>query len=169
VRQSFGNCPKYIQPREAVYVGVRAQTRARVARVLGDAERALRARADTFFVASAHPRAHDSRARPLGVDVSHRGGPPGFIHFVEDAAFIVPDFRGNNFYDTLGNLALNPAAGLLFIDVASGDLLQIDADAQVSAGAHPLAGPDGTGRIVRFVVREARWFAGASPVQFRGP
>jgi uncharacterized protein len=169
VRQSFGNCPKYIHPREAVFVGSRALTPARVTRALGPEERALLARADTFFIASAHPKAYESRARALGVDVSHRGGPPGFIHFIDDGTFVIPDFSGNNFYNTLGNLALNPAAGLLFIDVASGDVLQIDADAQAAAGVHPLAGPDGTGRIVRFVVREARWSAGASPVQFREP
>jgi hypothetical protein len=167
VRQSFGNCPKYIHAREAVYVGARESRRVVVTPALDERQRALIARADTFFIASAHPEAHESGARSHGVDVSHRGGAPGFVHFVGDDTFVIPDFRGNNFYNTLGNLVLNPAAGLLFIDVASGDLLQIDAHAQAVAGGHPLAGRDGTGRIVRFVVRGARWVPGASPLEFR--
>ena len=38
---------------------------------------------------------------------------------------MLPDFSGNQFFNTLGNLALEPRAGLLIPDFASGDLLQV--------------------------------------------
>ena len=76
--------------------------------------------ADTFFVASR------SRAGigDGGLDVSHRGGRPGFVA-VRGDTLVVPDFRGNRFFNTLGNLLGDPRAGLLFIDFATGDLLQL--------------------------------------------
>ena len=37
----------------------------------------------------------------------------------------VPDYVGNNYFNTLGNLAVNPRAGLLVIDFATGDLLYV--------------------------------------------
>ena len=56
--------------------------------------------------------------------MSHRGGKPGFVG-VQGDTLAIPDFRGNRFYNTLGNLLGDPRAGLLFVDFASGDILQI--------------------------------------------
>lgn len=72
--------------------------------------------ADTFFVASAHL---DGPA-----DVSHRGGRPGFVEF-KDSVLCIPDYAGNNMFSTLGNFALNPRAGLVFVDFESDRRLQI--------------------------------------------
>ena len=180
VRQSFGNCPKYIVRREVSHAGAQPRVTLAEGDAAGDAvtpvgrdgfgerERAIVAGADTFFLASAHPDAATSAERAQGVDVSHRGGPPGFAAFIDDDTFVIPDFPGNNFYNTLGNLRLNPAAGLLFIDVASGDVLQLEAVTDIVIGTHPLAGPDLRARIVRFRVRRARRFAAASRLRF-GP
>jgi predicted pyridoxine 5'-phosphate oxidase superfamily flavin-nucleotide-binding protein len=77
--------------------------------------------ADTFFVAS---RSRAGIETDGGLDVSHRGGRPGFVA-VRGDTLVVPDFRGNRFFNTLGNLLGDPRAGLLFIDFASGDLLQL--------------------------------------------
>ncbi|MEO8182385.1 MAG: pyridoxamine 5'-phosphate oxidase family protein [Deltaproteobacteria bacterium] len=167
VDQSFGNCPKYIWPREPVYVGALPERAACSSPRLDARARALVASADTFYLASAHPDAGASPARSHGVDVSHRGGPRGFVHFSDDDTFIIPDFRGNNFYNTLGNLQLNPRAGLLFIDFDQGDLLLLEASTQMSEAAHPLAGPYATGRILRFQVQRARFFPAASPLRFQ--
>jgi predicted pyridoxine 5'-phosphate oxidase superfamily flavin-nucleotide-binding protein len=167
VDQSFGNCPKYIWPREPVYVGAPEQPAAWRSTSLGERERALVASADTFFLASAHPEAGTRPTRSHGVDVSHRGGPPGFVHFTGDDSFIIPDFRGNNFYNSLGNLQLNPRAGLLFLDFDQGDVLLLEASAELAAGSHPLAGPHATGRILRFQIQLVRSFPGASALRFR--
>jgi hypothetical protein len=168
VQQSFGNCPKYIVPREAIYVGAEARHAER-ADGLNERARRLIAAADTFYLASAHPNAGLSRESNEGVDVSHRGGPPGFLHFTSDRSFVIPDFEGNNFYNTLGNLRLHPQAGLLFLDVMSGDVLSVEADAVAAPGSHPLATSSNTGRVVRFEVKRARLWERASPLRFRTP
>ncbi len=165
VAQSFGNCPKYIHPRRAIYAGAPSPPPPLVSERLTAPARALIAAADTFFIASAHPAARTSGAEAHGADVSHRGGPPGFAHFTDDDTFIIPDYPGNDLYNTLGNMRLEPRVGLLFIDVIGGDLLLVECSALALAGSHPQAPPD-TGRIVRFHVERARHFPRASPLLF---
>jgi predicted pyridoxine 5'-phosphate oxidase superfamily flavin-nucleotide-binding protein len=168
VRQSFGNCPKYIHAREAFYVGVARPAVAELSEPLDARARALISAADTFYLASAHPDAVDSAARSHGVDVSHRGGPPGFVQFSGDSTLVVPDFRGNNFFKTLGNLQLHSRAGLLFMDRARGDLLELEASAELVTSREPLTGPSATGRSLHFHVQLARFLPAASPLRF-GP
>lgn len=169
VSQSFGNCPKYIVRREAFYVGASASIAPRVREGMGERERSIVAAADTFFLASAHPDAAAASERAHGVDVSHRGGPRGFAAFVEDDTFVIADFRGNDLYNTLGNLRLWPAAGLLFIDVDRGDVLQLEARAEAVMGTHPLSHPAASGRLVRFQVQRSRLFPAASGLLFHTP
>lgn len=135
VAQSFGNCPQYIQLRSinairagkvhAAAVPVESFDR------LDDAARTAIAAADTFFVAS-RSRARDGAA--YGADISHRGGRPGFMR-VDDArsgnVLTIPDFRGNRYFNTLGNLTAEPRASLLFVDFQSGDLMQLQGAAEV--------------------------------------
>jgi predicted pyridoxine 5'-phosphate oxidase superfamily flavin-nucleotide-binding protein len=162
VLQSFGNCPQYITPRELAYTGPLETSGPSVADHITPAQRALLERADTFFIASAHPDAARSRSPAHGLDVSHRGGPPGFVHFIDDDQIIVPDFRGNDFYNTLGNVRLLPRAGLLFIDFERGDLLMLETRAEALAGQHPLEHRAATGRIVRFGIERVRVLPGAA-------
>lgn len=125
VRQSFGNCPKYIQAR-----AWQATTRARGATSTGTGLDprwlAIAEAADTFFVASqnADPRAG-------GVDVSHRGGAPGFVQVGADGRLWLPDYAGNMMFNTLGNLLEEPRCGLLFVDFSNGDLLHVEARAEI--------------------------------------
>lgn len=122
VEHAFGNCPQYIQRR--AYTRAPAEVAVRPARqdLAGLDVRATRmiSTADTFFVASYV--IHDDEQR--SVDVSHRGGRPGFIR-VEGNRLTIPDYAGNLHFNTLGNLQLNPRAGLLFIDFSNGDVLQL--------------------------------------------
>ena len=121
VDQAFGNCPQYIQLRQFQRVPLTdPQTRpAEHLNGLDDAAIALIEGADTFFVAS-YVDVDGQRA----VDVSHRGGQAGFVR-VEGNRLTIPDFAGNLHFNTLGNLLLNPKAGLLFIDFSTGDVLQL--------------------------------------------
>ncbi len=80
-------------------------------------------RCDTFFVASAAPQ--------QGLDVSHRGGAPGFITVESENRLRIPDFEGNGMFNTLGNFLSHPQAGLAFIDFARGQLLQLTGRAVV--------------------------------------
>lgn len=130
VEQSFGNCPQYIQRRDHRFVrpaGVVSATPESIGDLDADAMAAIRA-ADTFFVASASA-AHGGRDEAgTGVDVSHRGGRPGFVRAERSPggwSLMIPDYSGNNYFNTLGNFVANPQAALLFIDFASGDLLHL--------------------------------------------
>lgn len=157
VDQSFGNCPKYIQAREPHYLAQpTGLAQAQVGTRLDGAALNLVRAADTFFIASAHPDALRATDGDRGVDVSHRGGKPGFVRVSEDGQgqqwLTVPDFMGNFFFNTLGNLALNPQAGLLFMDFDSGDLLQLAVRADIVWDGPALAGFVGAQRLLRMRV-----------------
>jgi ferredoxin-NADP reductase/predicted pyridoxine 5'-phosphate oxidase superfamily flavin-nucleotide-binding protein len=167
VRQSFGNCNKYIQSRTPVWVeqgASRSSIAPEIATQLSDADRAFLASADTFFIASANLSDEAGLAR--GVDVSHRGGAPGFVRVDDEYTLTTPDYVGNNFFNTIGNLIHDPRAGLLFIDFASGDLLYIAARAEIVWDGAKLAAFEGAQRLVRFHVQEVRRSRGALPFRW---
>jgi predicted pyridoxine 5'-phosphate oxidase superfamily flavin-nucleotide-binding protein len=174
VQQSFGNCPKYIQARHARWVGA-DETPVRVERLprldLGAAS--LVRGADTFFIASAVPPERIGTSAAHGVDVSHRGGKPGFVRVQRDAdgadVLTVPDFSGNFMFNTLGNLALHPLAGLLFVDFARGDRLHLAVQASVSWQGDELAAFAGAQRLMRFRVREVLRVSGAPRLAWSEP
>jgi uncharacterized protein len=101
-----------------------------------------------------------------GVDVSHRGGLAGFLKFAADGAIIVPDYRGNRFFNTLGNLAINPRAGLLFINFARGDLLQLAGETDIVWDGPEVAAAAGAERIWRLAPSHGRWLRAALPLRF---
>jgi predicted pyridoxine 5'-phosphate oxidase superfamily flavin-nucleotide-binding protein len=153
VDQSFGNCPKYIQAREPQFTGEASAAPAETMDALDAQAIALVRRADTLFIASAHPHARDAAAPEQGVDVSHRGGRPGFVQ-ADDAGrvLVLPDFVGNSYFNTYGNLLLEPRCGLLFFDPDSGDTLQLAARAQIVAEGETLASFRGARRLLRLEV-----------------
>ncbi|WP_064116535.1 pyridoxamine 5'-phosphate oxidase family protein [Pseudomonas fluorescens] len=169
VDQAFGNCPQYIQLRQFQRVPLTdPQTRpAQSLDVLDDAATALIAGADTFFVAS-YVDVDGQRA----VDVSHRGGQAGFVR-VEGNRLTIPDFAGNLHFNTLGNLLLNPKAGLLFIDFSTGDLLQLSGRTEILLDDPQIEAFQGAERLWTFEVEKLvrrpaalalRWrFDGMSP------
>jgi uncharacterized protein len=134
VEQSFGNCAQYIQTRLTAPRARDAEPTQPLS-AIDPAARRLIETADTFFVASR------SRAGlgDGGLDVSHRGGRPGFVA-VRGDTLVVPDFRGNRFFNTLGNLLGDPRAGLLFIDFATGELLQLQGKVTIDWTAAGVAG-----------------------------
>jgi uncharacterized protein len=161
VHQSFGNCPKYIQARKARHVVRPASTEPAVHRgdALDDAARRMIAAADTFFIATAYAGDREEieeAGRAAGVDVSHRGGKPGFVRVDADGTLTVPDFLGNFFFNTLGNIAVNPRAGLLFIDFETGDLLYLAVTAEIFWDGAEVDGFAGAQRLLRFKAREVR-------------
>lgn len=126
VQQSFGNCPQYIQRRTLSRAGI-AKGPVRAFESLDDDARQLISRADTFFVAS---RSRSEVGPAGGADISHRGGRPGFVR-VDGNVLSIPDFRGNHYLNTLGNLLGEPRSSLLFLDFESGDLLQLQGLASI--------------------------------------
>jgi hypothetical protein len=166
VGQSFGNCPKYIQAREPLgWADAPAPSLAHDGPELDAASRELIARADTFFIATAHPDALRSSDLAHGVDVSHRGGPPGFVRLQGDT-LTVPDFYGNYFFNTLGNLVVHPLAGLLFVDFDLGDLLWLATTGELHWDGPVLADFPGAQRVMQFRVRHVRRVRAALPLRW---
>lgn len=170
VIQSFGNCPRYIQGRVAVFVDDPRRPQVDEHERLSEADRALIEAADTLFIASnAAPPADAPESPSAGADVSHRGGRPGFVR-VEDADTLVfPDFNGNSLYQTLGNLHLDPRAGLLFIDFSSGDLLQLSCTTSLVWDGPELKAFAGAERLLRLRVERVRRLVKALPLRWSAP
>jgi uncharacterized protein len=164
VDQSFGNCPRYIQlrdyefahdPRE-LFAGKVNETV-----FLDEAARQMIESADMFFVASYVDR-EDRRQ----VDVSNRGGKPGFVRVSEDGTLTIPDFSGNLFFATLGNILVNGKAGLMFADYKNGDILQMTGDATVILESPEIAAFQGAERLWKFKPRRVVFRRGAMALRF---
>jgi predicted pyridoxine 5'-phosphate oxidase superfamily flavin-nucleotide-binding protein len=169
IDQSFGNCPQYIHRRTVHPVedsgdggdGNPATIEIERFSQMDTAARALIARADTFFVAS-HSRAGGPAG---GADISHRGGRPGFIHIDGDDLWI-PDFHGNNFFNTLGNLLGEPRAELLFIDFEHGDVLHLQGEVEIQWRPEAMRHFAGAERFWRFRVQRGWRQAAALPLRW---
>lgn len=75
---------------------------------LTDAEVAFIRSRDSFYMATV-----SENSWPY---VQHRGGPPGFLHILDDRTMAFADYRGNRQYISVGNLAANDRAALIFMD-----------------------------------------------------
>lgn len=159
VEQAFGNCPKYIASR--TWVDRETRPVDEPIATLDEAAGRLLARADTAFVASATGPGGDA-------DCSHRGGRPGFLALAADGAVIVPDYAGNGFFNTLGNLLLHPRAGLAVPDFASGDLLQLSGTVDIQWQVADTLADAGIERLWRFVPEHGQWLRNAFAPQAVG-
>jgi hypothetical protein len=168
VQQSYGNCPKYIQARQAEYAKREDADLVHTATALNERSRPIVARADTLFIATAHPGVHHATTQSHGVDVSHRGGKPGFVRIDDNRTLTIPDFAGNRFFNTLGNIMLNPHAGLLFIDFDAGDVLHIAADAEIIFDGPELDAFAGAERLLRLSIRHVTHVVASLPLRWKG-
>ncbi|HET7504804.1 MAG TPA: pyridoxamine 5'-phosphate oxidase family protein [Kofleriaceae bacterium] len=170
VRQSFGNCPQYIRPRSVACLAPGTDPEPRPPHALDEldpldaAARAAITGADTCFVATAARTAEPTG----GVDISHRGGPPGFVHLDGDV-LTIPDFAGNRYFNTLGNLVSEPRAALLFVDFARGDLLHLQGQATILWGGPEVRAVEGAERLWRLRVERAWRRPGALPLRWSAP
>jgi predicted pyridoxine 5'-phosphate oxidase superfamily flavin-nucleotide-binding protein len=125
VREAYPNCPKYIQRRDLFELAPEVATGDERGVVLDEPSRSSIRASDMFFVASGHAE--------RGLDVSHRGGPLGFVEIAGDR-LLVPDYAGNGMFNTLGNLAVDPRAGLVFLDLARGVVRQVRGEVAIVFG-----------------------------------
>jgi len=148
VEQSYGNCPQYIQLRELDDVEEPhvPPPDPIVGNGLTDRAREMIRRADTFFVATYVNRNGHRRQ----VDVSHRGGKSGFVRLGNDDILTIPDFAGNRFFNTLGNIIANPSCGMVFVDFDNGDLLHLSGTATVILESPEIAAFQGAERFLCF-------------------
>jgi predicted pyridoxine 5'-phosphate oxidase superfamily flavin-nucleotide-binding protein len=152
IHQSFGNCPKYIQVRDVAVRATLTQEPMPPQEFAGldQAARALISSAATFFIATSS----GSQPNAGGVDISHRGGAAGFVK-VEGDSLICPDYLGNRYFNTLGNLLLEPRASLLFVDFSNGTLLHLRGKVSILWETAQIEAFPGAERLWRFEVVHA--------------
>ena len=94
-----------------------------------------------FFLATA-----DGEGRP---DCSFKGGAPGFVRVTGEAELAFPSYDGNGMFRSVGNLLVNPAVALLFIDFEKPRRLRVNGSASVAEDDPLLATVTGAQLIVR--------------------
>lgn len=130
IKQSFGNCPKYINQKKWLKFPGSTCSHALKTNVLTSSQIVMINHSDTLFIGSGQlNKLEDSTS---GFDASHRGGHAGFVRVINNAQLQIPDYSGNNFFNTIGNLIENPKIGLLFVDFETGKLLHISGQATIN-------------------------------------
>ncbi|KAK9814968.1 hypothetical protein WJX73_003605 [Symbiochloris irregularis] len=169
---AFPSCPKFIQARKVIVseqdlehrISSGAESIHRGGRSLGPEEKALISRSDTCHLASCY-EGPETDGGSAGCDISHRGGPPGFVHIEGDDTLYWADFIGNFTFTTLGNIHVDPRAGLLFLDYDTGDTLQLTGTCEIKWEEHALPGAE---RTLYFKVHEWVRVEGNVPVHVEG-
>ncbi|MGI5350699.1 pyridoxamine 5'-phosphate oxidase family protein [Streptomyces sp. CA-250714] len=157
--QVLRNCAKYIQKRElapeAAPSGTPGPAAVSSTRLTAYQQRWISG-ADTFFIASHSPE--------HGADASHRGGLPGFVTVTGERQLSWPDYKGNSFYMTFGNIELDPRCGLLFVDWENGHTLQVTGECHIDWRDRSAPGAK---RAVHFAVQRVVQIENATSLRWR--
>jgi len=164
VDQSWGVCPQYIHERSWQRVPAPTPAPARRAGRLSPLQQDWIRAADTFFISTGHRGEGESAA--YGMDASHRGGDPGFVKVESETRLVFPDYAGNNHYNTIGNLVMDPRAGLLFVDFERGSLLQLTGRTSIDWDSDIVLQHPGARRLVYFDLEEAVELVEAVPLRW---
>ncbi|KAI9726728.1 MAG: hypothetical protein M1828_000584 [Chrysothrix sp. TS-e1954] len=161
VEQSLGNCPKYINCKSVEAASVHSKLIDDSAK-LSSSARDLISKSDYFYLSSSNAEED--------MDTNHRGGPQGFVrtHVTDDGVhqIIWPEYSGNRYYQTLGNLMTTPKAGLVFADFASGEALYVTGNTELLVGQDAAAVLSRSNVAVRLSVTRALHVSHSLP--FRG-
>ena len=167
INQAYGNCPQYIQTRELQYIDPLSMPATAAEGLTQFDQQAIEliSNTDTFFVASYVT--NGSNAASEGVDVSHRGGKPGFIRVDDVHTLTIPDYLGNFHFNTLGNFLENPKAGLLFIDFENGHLLTLTGTVEILWNSPDTEFFIGAERLWTFRIDHGRWLKNVLPLRWK--
>jgi hypothetical protein len=113
-----------------------------------DEDRAFIESSRLFFLATA-----DAQGQP---DCSYKGGDPGFVRVTGENELAFPSYDGNGMFRSLGNVTVNPAVALLFIDFERPNRLRVNGRASIAEDDPMLEAFAGAQLVVR--VRAARIF-----------
>ena len=94
-----------------------------VSDTISDGDRAFIQDRDMFFLATA-----DAEGRPT---CSYKGGEPGFVRVLDARTLAFPSYDGNGMYLSAGNVLVNPAVGMLFIDFERGHRMRLEGTATI--------------------------------------
>lgn len=167
VDQAFGNCPQYIQTRDLEFLDSESLPASNVEEIVSFDSRAreLIRSSDTFFVASHINNGTDDASE--GADVSHRGGRPGFIRVDNESTLTIPDYLGNNHFNTFGNFIQNSRAGLLFLDFENGHMLTVTGTVEIFWDTPETEFFEGAQRLWKFHIDHGRWIRNALPLRWK--
>jgi PPOX class probable FMN-dependent enzyme len=66
------------------------------------------------------------------VDVSPKGGPPGFVVVLDDHRLAIPDMSGNNRLDSMRNIVSDGVVALLFMVPGTDETMRVNGRAMIS-------------------------------------
>lgn len=159
--QVFANCPKYISGRTPTAAAPGEGGTAVRGTALTARQRAAVTSADTFFIATADDKGN--------ADASHRGGNPGFVHAPAPDRIEWPDYVGNAMFMTAGNIAVNPATGLVFPDWRGGGLLHVSGAARTVWDPERIARHPGAERLMELTVAAVVEVPGSAGLAWSAP
>ena len=133
IEQSYGNCPKFIHIREMMALSPSPILKIEHFHNFTEDLSSLLQHTPTFFIATQF----DAPDNAHGLDVSHRGGKHGFVRVLSDKMLVFDDYPGNNFFNTFGNLIVNPSAGLLIHNDQNGDIYMLTGRATIGKPVRP--------------------------------
>jgi len=161
IEQSLGNCPKYLN-KKAISQALSSPELVADSPVLPQQALDLLGKADLFFISSSQ--------KYVDMDTNHRGGPAGFLRVLSNntpgAVLVYPEYSGNRLYQTLGNLKVNPRAGICVPDFDTGDMLYLTGETEILIGADASKLLPRSNLAVKLTVTSARFVSQALP--FRG-
>ncbi|KAL4943223.1 hypothetical protein BDV06DRAFT_144201 [Aspergillus oleicola] len=143
VNEAVGNCPKYINTRtldpypntnpRVIYQVLHMNTGDR----LPEDVIHMITTADSVFIASLYKSTPSTSSEfPSHAGMNARGGLPGFIRVSprDERTVVLPDYSGNRFMSSLGNIEASGVAGFTIVDFESGDVLYLTGDARILVG-----------------------------------
>lgn len=129
INKSVGNCPKYLNSKRIIPFTPEPKLISDSPQLPPEAL-ALLDKADMFFMSSSDGSED--------VDTNHRGGPAGFVRVISNeesgAVIVYPEYSGNRMYETLGNLKMNPLAGITVPNFDTGDVLYLTGKTEILIG-----------------------------------
>ena len=155
--QHLGNCPKYITVRTLVPHTRKPQMVFDhfdyLDKPLSQECKDVINQASTLFLATKHQPEENAAIDDADMGFNHRGGAPGFVRVYEEPQnpgdkpphsnseansadtpittyLVLPDYSGNRFYQSLGNIQSDEQVGLAFPDFATGNMLHITGKAE---------------------------------------
>lgn len=85
-------------------------------------------------------------------DVTPKGDRPGFVAVLDNRSIAIPDRPGNNRLDTLENLLVAPAVGLLFLIPGMDETLRVNGTARITVDDAVRAGFEVDGKLPQSVI-----------------
>ena len=164
IKQAFGNCPKYIQIRQRKQDTNPEKSDATDFSGIDSALAGFLQRSDTCFIASLFH--DDNRQANRGIDISHRGGRPGFVVVADEQTLLIPDYAGNNYFNTVGNLMRESRAALLFFNFSRGHLVHLSGECEVVWSEDEAIPFDDVQRMLRFRLQRGRVVRNGLPFSY---